>query len=248
MQSTALKFSGTPPPDIAKPASSGQGATVLPFQIPFKLDSAHANGTSAGHPRVFDAKEHLFEEGDSAKQVFLVESGHVCVYRLMADGRRQIVDFAYPGDIIGLGALAEHDANAMATERTRVQCYHATALNKIARQDTNFGSCLFAALSKQLHSAHEMLLTVGRRTAPERLAAFLIDLARRKSQTGENASEIVLPMSRADIADYLALTIETVSRTFSKFRAQGLIKIEQNILITIIDADALEDLAKGSNG
>lgn len=227
------------------PAISGRTATILPFQAPFKLDTDFAQGSLSGHSRVFDAKEHLFEEGDLASHVFLVESGLVCIYRLMSDGRRQIVDFAYPGDIIGLGALVCHDANAMAIERTRTRSFATTDLDEIARQDPEFGIKLFSALSQQLHAAHDMLLTVGRRSAPERLAAFLLTLARRKGQNGHSAREVVLPMSRTDIADFLALTIETVSRTFSKFRADGLIKIEQSILITILDAEALEDMADG---
>jgi CRP-like cAMP-binding protein len=220
-------------------------ATILPFQASCRLDGDFDKCSLAGHARIIEAKEHLFEEGNPATHVFLVESGHACVYRLMSDGRRQIVDFAYPGDIVGLGSLNEHDANAMAIERTRVRSYPISALDDIARRDPEFGAKLFKALMQQLHTAREMLLTVGRRTAPERLAAFLLALARREGRNGQAASEIVLPMSRTDIADFLALTIETVSRTFSKFRAEGLINIEQSILITILDADALADLADG---
>ena len=189
--------------------------------------------------RTLEAKEHLFREGDAAAHVYRVEVGNVCIYRMLPDGRRQVVDFAYPGDFIGLGALGEHAACAQATIRTTVRCLPVTALREIVRRDARIGLKLYEAVSHELLAARELLFTVSQRTASERLAGFLLALSRRNGRRGADASEIVLPMTRADIADFLGLTIETVSRTFTKFKHSGLIDLEQCILVTIVDPDAL---------
>ena len=189
--------------------------------------------------RAFEAKEHIYREGDPATHVYRVEAGHVCIYRMLTDGRRQVVDFAYPGDFIGLGAMGEHAAGAQATTRTSVRCLPISVLRDIVRSDARVGLKLYEAVSQELLAARELLFTVSQRTATERLAGFLLALSRRNARRDGNVAEIVLPMTRADIADLLGLTIETVSRTFTKFRNDGLIDLEQCILVTITDPEGL---------
>lgn len=205
-----------------------------------------ADRLGSGTPRTFDAREHVFCEGDLASHVYKVESGHVCIYRIVPDGRRQVIDFAYPGDIIGLGALGTHATNAQASAKSRIRCIPIATLHEVVRADQRLGLKLYEAMSRELLAAREMLFTVSQRTAAERLAAFLLALSRRNQRRGEAANEFVLPMTRADIADYLGLTIETVSRTFTKFRAEGMIDLEQCILVTIRDIKALVALAEGT--
>lgn len=200
----------------------------------------------AGLPRIVNAREHIYREGDAASHVYKVESGHICIYRMVPDGRRQVLDFAYPGDIIGLGELGVHAANAQATTKTRLRCIPIASLHEIARQDHRVGILLYEAVAQELLAARELLFTVSQRTAAERVAAFLMALSRRNARRHEDPSQIVLPMTRADIADYLGLTIETVSRTFTKFRVEGLIDLEQFILVTLQKADALSALAEGA--
>lgn len=200
---------------------------------------------SSGIVRTYESKEHVFCEGDPATHVYQIEAGHVCVYKTMPDGRRQVMEFGYPGDIIGLGSMGEHAVNAQATAKTRVRCIPLGALHELARQDFQLSLKLYEAVSRELIAARELVFTVSQRSAAERVAALLVALARRNALRGENPNEIVLPMTRTDIADYLGLTIETVSRTFTKFRAQGLIDLEQSILVTICDLEALADLAEG---
>jgi CRP-like cAMP-binding protein len=193
-----------------------------------------------GKVRVVSAKEHVYREGDPATHVYRVEAGYVCIYRGLPDGRRQIVNFAYPGDFIGLGAFRDHSASALAGTKTRLKSFPVAGLRDSARRDTNLGLRLYEAVSEELAAAHDLLMTVSHRSAGERLAAFLLALSRRNGRRGENEREIVLPMTRTDIADFLGLTIETVSRTFTKFRIEGLIDLEQCILVTICDLAALE--------
>ncbi len=206
---------------------------------PLRADDL-ARSLPGGMVRVFAAKEHIYREGDPATHVYRVEAGHVCIYRGLPDGRRQIVSFSYPGDFIALGAIRRHSASALAGAKTHMRSYPLAGLQEIARHDAALGLRLYAAVSEELAAAHDLLMTVTHRSAGERLAAFLLALSRRNSRCGENEREIVLPMTRTDIADFLGLTIETVSRTFTKFRIEGLIDLEQCILVTICDLAALE--------
>ena len=208
-------------------------------------DSAIGQNSEATQTRIVERKENVFCEGDNATHVYRVEAGHVCIYRLLADGRRQIVDFAFPGDFVGLGAVGQHTTNAEATERTRLQSLPVAELRRIVRDNPQLGLELYATLSDELASTRELLISVGQRTAQERVAGFFLLLSKRNERRGEDPSTIVLPMTRTDIADYLGLTIETVSRTMTKLRAAGLIDIEQYIIITIKDHEALVDVADG---
>lgn len=230
-------------------------ATALPTSAPFarpSLDGAASFDTNdfarrliAGEVRTYDANSHLYYEGDAASHVYRIASGNVSVYRMMPDGRRQIVDLAYPGDVIGLGAPRAHASNAQAISRTRVSCVPVAVMHDMVRRDPTLGLALCAALSRDLQAAQERLLAVGRCTASERLAGFLLGLSRRNARNGDDSRVIVLPITRSDIADCLGLTTETVSRTFTAFRADGLIALEQGVLVTILDMKALTDLAQG---
>lgn len=213
--------------------------------LPVGRDSL-AERLARGQTRTLEAKEHLFCEGDPASHVYRVEVGHICIYRMMPDGRRQVVDFAYPGDLIGLGALAEHADTAQAMERTVVRALPIAKLRDLAHTDAGLGIKLYEALSRELMAARELLFTVSQRTAAERVAAFLLALSRRNGRHGTNAHEIVLPMTRMDIADFLGLTIETVSRTLTKLRVEGVIDVEQCILVSILKPEVLARLAQGT--
>ena len=196
-------------------------------------------------PRLLQAREHVFFDGDPKDHVYQVEKGAVCLYKTLPDGRRQIVDFACPGDLIGLSTLETHVFSAQAIALTRLRCLPVGLLEEMARNDPRVGVQLYQALSDQLLSAHDLLLTVGQRNATERLAALLMALSRRNERGGGDPASIALPMTRADIADFLSLTIETVSRTFTKLRQSGLIGLAHSSLVVIRDQRALARLAAG---
>ena len=216
-----------------------------PASAATRTGDAFADQVVSGILRTFNAKEHIYREGDPATHVYRIEAGHVCIYRMFPDGRRQVVDFAYPGGFVGLGAISKHAAGAQATSRTRVRCLPVQALHDIIRLDARVGLKLYEAVSHELLAARDLLFTVSQRTATERLAGFLLAISHRNARRGEDAREIVLPMTRSDIADFLGLTIETVSRTFTKFRMDGVIDLEQCILVTIKDPGGLMALAGG---
>lgn len=205
--------------------------------------AASFNGTAA---RRVEAKEHVFCEGDPATHVYRVESGLICTYRIMHDGRRQVVDFAFPGDVVGLGAGSEHNTSAQAIRPTRLRCLSASALTDAMRNDARLMAKLYQTLAEELRAARELLLSVCQRSASERLAAFLLALVRRNERRELDSGTLDLGMTRTDIADFLGLTIETVSRTFTKFRKSGLIDIAQCTAITIVDRQGLQELAAGN--
>ena len=120
-------------------------------------------------------------------------------------------------------------------------------LRSIVGKNPKLGLELYEAIAGELGATRELLMSVSHRTAQERIAGFLLALAQRNARHGEDPATIVLPMTRTDIADFLGLTIETVSRTFSKFRAQGIIELEQCILVTVRDLDQLSRIAEGND-
>lgn len=187
-------------------------------------------------------KEHVFLEGDARDHVFRIEDGVIALYKTLPDGRRQIIDFAYPGDLIGLGVLDEHVLSAQATTAAKVRCLSTAALERMAESDAGLALKLYKSVCHELAATRSLLVTVGQRSAIERLAAFLLALHRRTAAGG--SSTVTLAMRRSDIADLLGLTIETVSRTLTKLRTMGIIDIEQGgTRVELCDLVRLADLA-----
>ena len=205
------------------------------------LDDHLAEGTLRG----IEPKEHVFTEGDSRTFAYKVVTGALCLYKVVPDGRRQVLDFAYPGDIIGLGSGAIETCNAQATMATRVRCVPVAALRRAAGADPRLALRLLEVLSLELDGMRDHLVCIGQRSATERLMTFLLSLSRRNEAKGGDPETIELRMTRADIGDFLGLTIETVSRTFTKLRSRGLIEIDQGTTIRIVDIERLETFVDG---
>ena len=190
--------------------------------------------------RRVDSREHVFCEGDPRTHVFEVEEGAIVIYKVLPDGRRQVVSFAYPGDLIGLGATTEHTLNAQAASRAKVRCIAAQNLDEAAGRDPALAVKLYRAVSRELSETRSLLVSIGQQTALERVATFLFSLHKRAETRGDAA--INLPMRRSDIADFLGLTIETVSRTFTKLRTMGVISVTHGTEVRVDDAEELEIL------
>ena len=207
-----------------------------------------ANALGDGSTKRLAAKEHLFLEGDAKTHVYKVEAGTVLIYKILPDGKRQIIDIAFPGDLIGLGLTGEHAFHAQAAGPTRVRCLSVSALHHLATEDAELALKLYEAVAQELDAARHHLLTIGYRDATGRLASFLLALARRHERGGRDATELVMPMRRADIGDFLGLTIETVSRTFTKFKTDRLIDLDQGGYVRIRDRAGLERIAQVGPG
>jgi CRP/FNR family transcriptional regulator, anaerobic regulatory protein len=211
---------------------------------PAPAASAEAAGDrfERGTIRRVEAKEHVFCDGDTRSHVYRIEEGVIALSKLLGDGRRQIIEFAYPGDYIGLGTLREHIFDAQATCAAKVRCLSATALEQEASRDAGLALRLYKAVSAELAAARSLLVSVGQQSAMERIAGFLLGLSARTSNEG---GEVVvkLPMRRSDIADLLGLTIETVSRTITKLRTMQVIDVVRGTEVRIVDIERLKELA-----
>ena len=216
----------------------GQPTTADSWIAPVTLISEIPGTTS----KSLAAREHAYLEGDAKTQIYAIESGAVCIYKVLADGRRQVIDFALPGDIIGLGTTGEHAYSAQATTATCLRCLPYASLHTAARSNPAFGMLLYDCLSHELDAARDLLVTVGQRNAMQRVTSFLLSLSARNVRYGEDREVVVLPMTRSDIADFLGLTIETVSRTITKLKTRGYIKLEEAGRIRLLDLDAMHDL------
>lgn len=200
--------------------------------------------SEAGQRRV-EPKEFVFMEGDPTTNVYWIESGAVSLFKVLPDGRRQIIGFAYAGDFVGLGAQGERLVSAQAIKPTRVRSIPAAKLHKIAAGDADLSFKLYQTLADELAETRDLMLTTGHRSACERVAAFLLALSRRNRRHGKEKSIIDLPMTRADIGDFLGLTIETVSRTLTKFKNRGLIDLPQSARVHLVNMIELERMAAG---
>jgi len=180
--------------------------------------------------------EEIFGEGEAAPHVYRVLSGAVRTYRVLSDGRRQIVEFHTAGDVFGLDGEGRHTLGAEAIRNTTLAVMRREAF----LHEPEYGAdAAIKALLKKFQRAQAHMLLLGRQTACERVASFLLDFRQRGGQPS-----IDLPMSRQDIADYLGLTIETVSRTFTQLQCSGLIDLISCRRVVLRNPAALERICE----
>ena len=196
-----------------------------------------------GAPMAFDRNEEVYGEGEPAEYLYTVTSGCVRTSKILNDGRRQIGAFYLPGDIFGLEAGEEHSFSAEALVPTNVRIIKRTALASRANRDFTTASQLLALTAAELQRTQARVLLLIK-SAQERVAGFLVEMANRKGP----ANEIDLPMSRQDIADYLGLTIETVSRTLTQLENICAIALPTSRRIVLRNRTALVRLNAGFFG
>ncbi|MBI1179287.1 MAG: helix-turn-helix domain-containing protein [Alphaproteobacteria bacterium] len=177
----------------------------------------------------FARDEEIYGEGETADFVYRVVSGTVRISRLLDDGRRQITAFCFPGDVFGLETGDMHGGSAESVTACEIALVSRTALGRATSADASAASVLLGLACRQLARAQEHMIVLGRKNATERVVQFLADLA---AQIGRGES-VRLPMSRLDIADYLGLTIETVSRTLAQLDRQGAIRLRGSREVTL---------------
>jgi CRP/FNR family transcriptional regulator len=219
-------------------------ATVeAPRNLALARPTPDVDGFRSATLRRIETKGHVFCEGDARTQIFRIEEGVVALSKVLTDGRRQIIDFAYPGDYIGLGMFGDHIFDAQATCPCKIRCLPAGQLERDAARDPALALKLYKAVSAELSAARRLLVAVGHGTAMERIASFLIELQSRIGEGEPQAKCINLPMRRSDIADLLGLTVETVSRMLTKLRTMRVIEIQNGNGVQILDRERLEELA-----
>ena len=224
-------------------SAANQNSSIRSARTPLE-----SGGCGGRHERELRARETLFHEGDDARFFYEVVDGILCNYRSLADGRRQVISFAYPGDLIGLGNSATCQ---FTSEALCPSCVHRISRDALLQRSNGAGDSvyrLFELASVELANMQEHQLLLGRKSATEKIATFLLALADRHCKGSVQPPRIHLPMTRADIADFLGLTLETVSRTLSKFRVMGVIDLPHATTVVIHDRETLEDLAEGEDG
>lgn len=191
-----------------------------------------------GAPVTFERNVEIFGEEEPAEYFYQVVTGAVRTYKVLQDGRRQIGAFHLPGDVFGLEAGEVHAFSAEAVATSTVRVAKRSGLVAMAARDSDLAADLFSRIADGLRQAQEHMLVLGRKTAEERVATFLLDMARR-----EHSVEVIeLPMSRQDMADYLGLTIETVSRTLTHLEGKSVIALPSSRRILVRNAASLRRL------
>ena len=190
-----------------------------------------------GFTKSYRRNSKVYNEGERTQFLYKVTSGSVRTYKLLADGRRQIVAFYLAGDVFGLEAGNRYTLFAEAITTSKLLVVKRTSIFELARRDHALADELWSLTSQELSRAQDHVLLLVK-SAQGRVAGFLIDMARRTS----DASAVQLPMWRHDIADYLGLTIETVSRTLTQFQKASAISLPMSRQIEIRNRAVLSRL------
>lgn len=219
-------------------------AQVLDYlqQDDARRSSASAALASNANVIRYKAGETLYVEGDDAPYCYQVVSGVVKEYNTLEDGRRQVADFYGVGDLFGISELDEQLHTAEAITDCVVRCYGRDQFLKAVASSPELAHKFLDTLMTRLHRSRERMIMLGRMSAMQRIAAFLLRLSSEQKAT----SNIRFLMSRQDIADHLGLTIETVCRVLTEMKKRGVVIFETARLFSIPDEDMLEDVAHGA--
>ncbi|MBV9634148.1 MAG: helix-turn-helix domain-containing protein [Methylobacteriaceae bacterium] len=218
--------------------SPSRGAAIVPIEpvdrAPTFRDIFKGLPTDA-----YAAGEAIFWEGDEAGHIFDVLAGVLRIYKILADGRRAIVGFIYPGDVLGVSFQSRYLFTAEAVTAVKVRRFSRSRFFALVGESPLLRPQLFAILCDEMSAAQDQMLLLGRMSAQERVASFLLAVHRKNGCGGT----LELPMSRLDIADYLGLTIETVSRMMTSLGRRGFIAATGRHTIALRRIDALREIA-----
>lgn len=208
---------------------SGQGCedcAVRGFSVCASLDKIEMQDFEQLGRRVhFSTCETVFAQEDVTSYFYNLVDGVMRLYKLLPDGRRQIVGFLLPGDFVGMTIADRHGFSADAIGPITVCQFAKTPFARFAEDKPNLLRRMNELAVQELNQARDHMVLLGRRSAEEKVATFLVGWRDRLAELKGPSDTVLLPMSRQDIADYLGLTIETVSRTFTKLERDGIIEI-----------------------
>ncbi len=200
-----------------------------------------------GRPCTFSSGQNIITEGEPTDYFYDILSGYVALARNGNDGRRQILAFMGARQFLGAASTPNYPNLATALTKVEAICYPRSALEKALVSTPEFASNFRLVLTRILESAHDHVYTIGQRSAIERLASFLLYLRSNQAHFAPEgprvkSTHIDLPMTRLDIADFLGLTIETVSRAFSAMKEKGLIKFTDSHSCDLVNLDKIREL------
>lgn len=230
----------------ALPKISCQQCSISQLCLPVSLAEAEVEHLDSiiKRNRPLHRGEHLFRAGENFISLFAIRTGSLKTYTVSPDGEEQITGFHLAGEVIGLDAVyrQSHPSFAMALETTMVCELPFEQLEELSGSIPGLRQQLLKVMSREILEDQELLLLLNKKNAEERLAAFLINLSTRYARRGRSAHCFLLPMTRGDIGNYLGLTIETVSRLFTRYQKAELIQA-QGKEVTILDMKTMSAMA-----
>ena len=188
--------------------------------------------------------DHLFRIGERFRSLYVVKTGSVKTFAPSEEGGEQVLGFHLPGEIIGLDAIEKncHACSAKVLETSAICEIPFQRFEELSSSMPTLQHQMYKLLSKEIGHDTEMLLLLGKRSADERLAAFLVSMSKRLSKRGLSPTDFYLSMSRHEIGNYLGLAVETVSRLFTRFQDEGLLAVDRKH-VQVLNMGALEILA-----
>jgi len=192
----------------------------------------------------FEDKKTIFLQQDQSKNLYNITKGNVKIYRLLSDGRIQIIGFLYPGDFFGSYKKEKYNYSAESIGDLRLCVFDQKSLDDYLEKNMNLAKELLHMTSHELTLAQDRMMVLGKMNASERVAKFILNISDQRLRIGWQNNPISMPMTRQDIADYLGLTLETISREFSKLKASNVIKFLSPKQIYISDRDKLSSLCR----
>lgn len=200
--------------------------------------------TTYGHDSSLRSGQALFRDGDEANFIYEVVSGVVRTSKLLSDGRRQVLSFGYHGDIIGFSHDDMHHCDCEALADVKLRVVNRNVFN--SKMAVNPALCiqLLKRAAAEVNDMQEHFLMLGRKSAIEKIASFLVVLLEREGEQNGCKTCFSLPMSRSDIADFLGLTIETVSRSLTKLRKKNIIELPDPHRVCVLNTKALRAYAE----
>ena len=233
----------TPPTEDAAPIGPCMHCQVRPLAICSALTRAEIQALeTAASAHLLEAGAVLARQGEARRHVYTVTRGALRLVRLSADGRRQVAGFALPGDFVGLSGAPTHQHDIEALADTELCRFGTDTMQRLGASYPHLQGKLLERACVELDSAREQMMSLARMNPTERMADFLLKLAARQARAGDPGPSISLPMPRADIADHLGLTVETVSRCLTALRTRGLIALPGTYRVEILDQAGLRAL------
>ena len=192
----------------------------------------------------FKNKQTIFMQQEEANNLYNITKGNVKIYRLLSDGRIQIIGFLYPGDFFGSYKKGKYNYSAEAIGDVRLCVFKQETLDNYLEKNMNLAKELLHMTSHELTLAQDRIGVLGKMNANERVAKFILNISEQRARIGWQNNPVSLPMIRQDIADYLGLTLETVSREITRFKTSNLIKVMNSKQIFIVDKEKLATICQ----
>jgi CRP/FNR family transcriptional regulator len=227
---------------LTESAMSRPGKILTDFAPPCQQMSSLEDLFSKQTAERFEAGSAVFWEGDTASHVFTVVEGVFRVFKIMTDGRRVITGFIYPGDLLGVSLKENYLYTAEAVTTAKLRRFSRTRFQDEINRSPELRPQLFARLCDEMAAAQDQMVLLARKSAEERVSSFLLVMVRRLCRDRQEYPVIEIPMTRQDMADYLGLTIETVSRTMTLLESEAAIALPSARRVVVRSRRRLQQL------